>query len=147
MHWGSVRVLVAALLMAAVVASFAAPATAQSTFTARVHTHPKLSVTITPERSMRVWVKFPTRFQSLDMVCLSFAFQGDLFDPGEHLYIQDFGGFINVGSTSQTSRTLCVVYQPTLSQFLDGKQRLIVVMESGSVRISSLTATATGIPK
>jgi hypothetical protein len=129
---------------------FGPPAAAGSTFGARIRAHPKLLATVTQDRSERFWVKFPTRFRSLDSVCLSFVFQGHLLDLGDSLTIDNFGGFsVPAGGSSQSSRTLCTVYQneQSLLQFLDGKQRLTITMESGSARIVSFAATAMGTPR
>jgi hypothetical protein len=78
-------------------------------------------------------------------VCLNFTFdEANPLDPGEELDIAGYGGFLNVGSEPQFSRTLCL--QENLEDFQDGKATLDFYAGIGSVTLAGLTATYTTSP-
>jgi hypothetical protein len=78
-------------------------------------------------------------------VCLNFTFdEANPLDPGEELDIVGYGGFLNVGSEPQFSRTLCL--EQNLEDFQDGKATLDFYAGIGSVTLSGLTATYTTSP-
>jgi hypothetical protein len=101
-------------------------------------------------------VNVHTKFSSVDRVCFTFTFEGDLLDPGETLLISPLNavssvsgpGFSNRGTSSEAERTLCLeaAFQPDLvSLFADGKEhKLEITMQTGSVRIASLDVTVEG---
>jgi hypothetical protein len=75
-------------------------------------------------------------------LCISFAFDGDLFDPGETLLIDmgpEFGGFgaTNVAGESVASGDLCTAQPEQLDAFSAGQVRVSITVESGSVMIAS----------
>lgn len=93
-------------------------------------------------------VNFHTHFASVAGVCFTFAFERDLFDPGDSFVI-DFGptlgaiGATNVGATSLATRMLCTAQPEQLAAFRDGKQAFAVTVSAGSVTLTSATAEIT----
>jgi hypothetical protein len=98
-------------------------------------------------------------FSSVEMVCFELTFVNDLLDPGEILQITPLQvypslsgfGFMNGGTTSESTRTVCVAssgYADVLALFVDGKDKnLELSMGSGSVEVASLTVKVTGTPR
>jgi hypothetical protein len=95
------------------------------------------------------------RFSSVEEACLDFEFSGDLLDVGDDFDItldrQGAGGFsVPPGAESQSTRTLCwdqVFHPEVVINFLDGKAKLKFLTLSGSVTISSVTVTVSGIAR
>lgn len=94
------------------------------------------------------------KFSSIEEACLVFAFSDDLLDSGDHLHItldgSDAGGFLNPGSESQATRTLCWVPEVTptiIADLLDGKSKVKFIMEIGSFTLASVTLTISGTPR
>jgi hypothetical protein len=104
-------------------------------------------------------VNVHTKFASVDSVCFTFTFEGDLLDPGETLFISPLNavsslsgpGFSNGGTTPEAERTLCfeAAFQPDLvALFAEGKEHeLEIAMQTGSVQIASLEVTVEGTPR
>lgn len=140
--------LTAVILMAvALTCAVAAPVAAEepATFAGRV-TQPALPVTISsddPPSAIRV--DFDLVFARVDRVCFRFTFEGDLLDPGDLLFIEGFGGFENVGSLPESSRTLCVIDAAVLLRFVDGIFENEILMEQGSVQVVDLQVTLLGV--
>jgi hypothetical protein len=86
-------------------------------------------------------------FASIQSVCLTFHFRGDLLDPGEQLQWTDAGGFIG-GSSSVRSRQSCATPtgQPKVTDSLrDGYQLFDVWMQSGSAHVDHIDVAITGV--
>jgi hypothetical protein len=83
-------------------------------------------------------------FSTIELLCLTFHFRGDLVDPGEELDWGRGGGFFNNGTTPIATRTSCSVDSEQLADLLDGHQRMDAWMQSGSARLASVDATITG---
>src|SRR5262245_61079761 len=100
-----------------------------------------------PGNKAVVQVVVPDEFRPVQQVCVTFHFEGDLLDPGEVLAFLGGGGFVNVGSTPQTVRTLCLTRegQPDETRlFRDGRQTMNVWMEQGSAFLSKVEVVVTG---
>jgi hypothetical protein len=83
---------------------------------------------------------------SIQSVCLTFHFKGDLLDPGEQLQWTNAGGFVG-GSAAVTSRESCATPagQSTVTDALrDGYEKFDVWMQSGSVHIDHIDVAITG---
>jgi hypothetical protein len=84
-------------------------------------------------------------FSTIDQLCLTFHFKGDLVDPGDWLAWGAGQGFFNGGTTPIATRTSCQIgSQPGISDLLDGHQRMDAWMFTGSARLISVDATITG---
>jgi hypothetical protein len=122
--------------------------------TARLKFHPNVPVQLSGEQVLRIKAKFDTRFASIESLCLTFMFEGDLLDPGEELTYRLAGattsfGFVNVGISPEAERTSCLVagfHDAELALFLDGKNTVYVMADTGSVTVASVTMNLTGTP-
>jgi hypothetical protein len=148
--------LFAATLSVVSVLAFVQSASA-ATFSDTAKLSPPATVTV--DQSLIADFNVGAEFASISSVCLYFKFTRDLLDPGDLLLVAFLengeeiggGGFsIPIGSTrAQKTRTLCYVpefHPETVSLFLDGSERVKLVMESGSVMITRLRLTITGVP-
>jgi hypothetical protein len=94
-------------------------------------------------------LKFSIRsrpWASIQSVCLTFHFKGNLLDLGEQLQWTDAGGFVG-GSTAVKSRESCATPagQPKVTDsMVDGSQRFDVWMQSGSAHIDHIDVAITG---
>lgn len=115
--------------------------------------------TITTDQSLIADFDVGAEFASISIVCLRFKFATDLLDPDDMLRVAllengeeiDAGSFgPPIGSTkAQTTRIFCFTpefHPETVSLFLDGSERVKLVMESGSVVIAKLRLTIKGVP-
>lgn len=137
-------------LLAASLAAFALPSIAVATQDVRVTTSPGLPATLTPDSSpIQARIKLGQKFASLERLCVTFHFEGDLLDPGDVVSIDLIGGVgVNPGAPSQTIRTLCTIDPPALAVWQDGKERAGVYADVGtSVTISGLEFEAFGVPR
>ncbi len=151
------------LLAVVVAAGISLPSSARLSPETRTHRavvvlHPELPATLTEDEDDAAWgvASFGRPFSSLDKVCVSVRFSGDLLDPGEtfhflHFYFQD--GLVRYGHTNAGPGPLnktgptCFVPDsnaPELREFEDGRQRLTFTAPRGGVRISRVVVTATG---
>ncbi|MCO7223651.1 hypothetical protein [Pleionea sp. CnH1-48] len=94
-------------------------------------------------------VDFGASFESIDRICFTAHFTGDLADPNEGFMMGPFGsasyGWTNINSTPIASRTTCITPAHTgASDFLDGAQTFGVKMYKGQATLSSLDVTITG---
>lgn len=115
----------------------------------RVTTSPELPATVTPAAPIHARVKLGDKFVSLDRLCVTLHFQGDLLDPGDTLSIEFVGGVgVNPGGPSQQQRTLCSIDPFVLDEWLDGKQDLGIFADIGtSATISAIGFEAFGTPR
>jgi hypothetical protein len=98
-----------------------------------------------------------TSFASISSVCLDFTFENDLLDPGDFLLVRfidqgrviDGGGFFNPTTSPQGARTFCYTpdFPTIVALFLDGRERVKLVMETGSVMLASVQLTIDGVPQ
>ncbi|MDQ3218782.1 MAG: hypothetical protein M3Q18_13215 [Actinomycetota bacterium] len=128
------------------------------TYRAEVALHPELPTTLTEDEDDAAWgvASFGRPFSSLEGVCISVRFSGDLLDPAEtfhflHFYFRD--GLVRYGHTNagpaplESTGPSCFVPDTNgreLRAFEDGRQRLTFTAPRGSVRISRVVVTATG---
>ena len=115
----------------------------------RVTTNPELPATLTPASPIEAKVKLGDKFVSLDRLCVTLRFQGDLLDPGDVVALEFIGGIgVNPGAPSQDQRTLCSTDPVALAVWLDGKQDLAIFADLGtSVTIAAIEFEAVGTPK
>jgi hypothetical protein len=115
----------------------------------RVTTSPDLPATLTPATPIEAKVKLGDKFVSLDRLCVTLHFRGDLLDPGDVIALEFIGGVgVNEGAPSQDQRTLCSGDPAALAEWLDGKQDLGIFADVGtSVTISALEFEAFGTPR
>ena len=98
------------------------------------------------------------QFSQTDQVCLHFTFAGDLLGPGDEVVVSALNaepsmngpGFGNPTAVPQASRTFCLLAGggngPIPALLMDGREdRIEIAMRQGSVTISSLVVTVTGI--
>jgi len=151
-----VAVCLAALTCAGLIA---AVASAQTTVSAVATIPHHLAAPGDPGQAI---VNVHTRFTSVDSACFDFTFDAqDGLDPGESLRITpdswlkdnplaEGPGFTNTTDSKQFSRELCVVNVPgappdqLLAVLVDGKERLAVNADDGSVIVTSFTVTIVG---
>jgi hypothetical protein len=93
-------------------------------------------------------VDFQRVFAEIYRVCFYLTFVDDLLDPGD--WITFTGpitiGMKNVSAEPQGERTICTDQSVDTAYFLDGKEELGLVSESGSMKISSLQVEVTVPP-
>jgi len=96
-------------------------------------------------------LNFHARFASIDSACFFFTFQGDLLDPGEAITVGFRGTVDTVGQENVFQDPLadvafCVVPDVTgfLDHFLDGKEKLVLSMTNGSVKLAGLEVVIEG---
>jgi hypothetical protein len=115
-------------------------------------------MTVSVDRPITTSFNVKTSFASISSVCLDFTFENDLLDPGDLLLVRfidqgreiDAGGFFNPTTSPQGARTFCYMpeFQPTIvAFFLDGRERVKLVMETGSVMLASVQLTIGGVPQ
>ena len=94
-------------------------------------------------------MKLGDKYISLERLCATLHFQGDLLDPGDVIALEFLGGVgVNEGAPSQDQRTLCSTDPVALAVWMDGKQDLGIFADVGtSVTISAITFEAFGTPK
>jgi hypothetical protein len=114
--------------------------------------------TLSPDHSLVTRFNVGTRFATVSSVCFFFAFETDLLDPSDGMVRLsmlergrevDAGGFLNPDTSPQATREFCYTpqFHPSIvALFLDGRERLKLEMDSGSVTISSLELVIEGIP-
>lgn len=86
-------------------------------------------------------------FTSIQSVCLTFHFKGDLLDPGEQLQWTDAGGFVG-GANAVKSRQSCATpagQSKVTDSLRDGSQRFDVWMQSGSAYVDHIDVAITGV--
>ncbi len=90
-------------------------------------------------------VRFHRKFASIERVCFTVRFEGDLVDPGEWVIFSLAGesgaGFQNVSGAPIAARELCYAegfHDEELGLFMDGKQRVEVYMGQGSATLASV---------
>jgi hypothetical protein len=94
-------------------------------------------------------LQFLTRslpWASIQSVCLTFHFKGDLLDPGEQLQWTDAGGFVG-GSAPVAARESCATpagESKVTDSLVDGSQQFDVWMQSGSAYIDHIDVAITG---
>jgi hypothetical protein len=99
-------------------------------------------------------VNFGTSFSSIDSICFNFHFQSDLLDLGEELFFGPFEGqntsqfgFFNNSTSPVSDRVVCILggVHAEVSFFLDGQSSFGIRMDAGSVIISSLRVSISGM--
>jgi hypothetical protein len=135
------RVLLATALL--MIATLAAPL-AVSSGQQSVKLRPKAPTTVAAGAPIEAKVKVKDISETASLVCIEFQFEGDMLDPGEGLLI-DLGssagafGATNVSLVPEASRRLCTAQTEQLAAFLDGRERVDVTMEWGSVTVTDAT--------
>ena len=96
-------------------------------------------------------IRLPGRFESIEELCFSLRFEGDLLDPGDNVGIIYEGtngfGFQNGGETAVDERSICLAagfHDAELAPFLDGAQTITVFVVQGSVTLSGLRVEVEG---
>jgi hypothetical protein len=119
--------------------------------TTDIKLHPKAPVSVTTSSLVEGKIQFNQKFSSVSSLCFHFRFVGDLLDAGEWLRIliiptpRSDLGIVNFGPDPKSDFVSCLSASDfRLPAFLDGKQDINMIMRSGSVTISSITATITG---
>lgn len=138
-----------ALLAALVVLTLSPVAGVDAAGQDNVKTTPRLPATLDAVTPIMAKVKLGQKFSSLESLCVTLHFEGDLLDPGDIVAVEFVGGVgVNPGSPSQAVRTLCQVDPTTLEVWLDGKQTLGIYADTGtSVTISAIEFEAVGTPR
>ncbi len=95
-------------------------------------------------------IDFNTAFKSIERICFTAHFAGDLADPGESFMMGPFGnssyGWINGGSVSNSSRMVCITSSHSgAEEFMDGEQTFGVRMSGGTATLTNLEVTVTGV--
>ena len=99
-----------------------------------------------------VRIKFKGTFESVEQVCFTFHFEGDLVDAGEVLLYSVTGtdgqGFSNPSGPSISERESCLNtgHPDQMAAFLDGRQQIVVFMRDGSASLSDVDVQLTGTP-
>jgi hypothetical protein len=80
----------------------------------------------------------------LTMVCLDFTFDPD--DPlsvGEEIFVEGYGGALNIGTEDQLFRQLCFLDygMNLLEEFQDGKATLHIDARIGSFKLAGVTVS------
>ena len=120
------------------------------TFTATASFEQGLPLYLETNVSHTAEVNFSRSFESIDKICFTAYFEGDLADPDESFMLGPFGnssfGWINVGASPLSSRTVCTVsYQTEIKEFMDGVQAFGVRMSQGQATLTSLEVVITGV--
>jgi hypothetical protein len=105
-------------------------------------------------RSISANVNVHSKFTSISSVCFFVAFQDDLLDPGEIISFSFRGnvpvfGQENIFDEPLGSFATCLLsglHDQDIAPFLDGKERLILSMSSGSVEFAGLQVIVDGVP-
>ena len=135
--------LATALLMIAALAAPLAVSSGQQS----VKFSPKAPTTVAAGAPIEARIKVKDVSATASLVCIEFQFEGDMLDPGEGLLI-DLGasagafGATNVSGAPEASRQLCTAQTEQLAAFLDGRETVVVMMEStewGSVTVAGAT--------
>jgi hypothetical protein len=104
-------------------------------------------VTCDPQSGDDLRIAIQSRpWKSIQSVCLTFRFKGDLVDPGEQLQWTNAGGF-DGGSSPVAKRQSCATpagQQKVTDSLRDGYQVFDVWMESGSAHVDGISVAITG---
>lgn len=108
---------------------------------------PTTPTTITPTTPLSTSVTYGNSFASASTLCANWFFTGDLFDPGETIFVKwgpiGAGGIQNTGSTSRRTQLQCFS-QTEANLLLDGTEPIILSVEGGSVTVGGFVVSLTG---
>jgi hypothetical protein len=148
------RLAVGLFLATLAVPLIVTPAVGGDSFEAHItlESGPPTPVTVDDPASVRA--EFPTTFDSIELLCFSITFEGDLLDTGEQVEItfrENVGafGWVNPSDVPVSTQAACLargLHDEIIDLFRDGQHAFQVEMFiTGSVTIASLSVGATGV--
>ncbi|HUR88701.1 MAG TPA: hypothetical protein VMZ74_06420 [Ramlibacter sp.] len=90
---------------------------------------------------------FEDTFTRIDRISAELQFADDLWDPGETWYSGEFGGQMNMDTSSRSSAALNTLDCSTFFRFADGRFRFNLHCENGTIRLTSMRFVVTGLAR